>query len=340
MKGFILFGCFLAAVALVVFLQWQPELPAPHPSTQAKTSAPANWASAEPIQPIPPVPNLDPAKVAIGEKLFRDVRISRDNTLSCVTCHQLERSGADSLPHSVRMGGTLTPMHTPTIFNVSLNFRLFWDGRKKTLEEQIQSPLDTQTEWHEVLGKLHDDPDYQSAFAKAYPQEGMTETTLKDAVVTFERSLLTPNSRFDRYLRGQKNAITAREKTGYRLFKDYGCISCHQGVNVGGNLFQKLGVIKDFFSMHPVTDADMGRHNVTKQEADRHVFRVPSLRNVAVTAPYLHNGSVSTLREAVNEMAEHQLGRPIPEQDVDLIIEFLHTLTGEYRGKPLQDGQG
>lgn len=340
MKGFFLFGSLLTAVVVVVSFIWRPALSTRPLPSHAMASIPANWASAEPIQPIPPVPDLDPAKVSIGEKLFRDVRISRDNTVSCATCHQLEYAGDDGLPHSARMDGTLTPMHTPTIFNVSLNFRLFWDGRKKTLEEQIQSPRDTQTVWHEVLGKLRNDPDYQAQFAKAYPREGMTETTLKDAIVTFERSLVTPDSRFDRYLRGQKNAITTREKMGYRLFKDYGCISCHQGVNVGGNLFQKLGVIKDYFSTHPVTDADMGRYNVTKQETDRHVFRVPSLRNVAVTAPYLHNGSIPTLRDVIHEMAEHQLGRPIPDQDVDLIIEFLRTLTGEYRGKLLQDGRG
>ena len=340
MKGFLLLGFSLVGLAALVLLGWQQPPPArplpavtPSPSFTFQTHA-------EPIQPIPPAPRLDPAKVAIGAKLFRDVRISKDNSTACATCHRLEYAGVDGLPHSPRIGGTLTPMHTPTIFNVSLNFQLFWDGRKKTLEEQILAPLDTQTDWREVLAKLHNDPDYKSAFAQAYPGEGMTETTLKHAVVTFERSLLTPGARFDRYLDGQENAITEREKAGYRLFKEYGCTACHQGVGVGGNLFQKLGIMRDYFAGRTVTDADLGRYNVTKQEADKHVFRVPSLRNVAVTPPYFHDGSIPTLRDAVHEMADHQLGRPIPEHDVDLIVEFLHTLTGTYQGKPLQGGPG
>lgn len=339
MKGLILLGLCLAVLIAVLEFRGQHTLPERPLQDATSASTSAFKVSAEPIQAIPAVPKLDPAKVALGEQLFRDVRISRDNSIACATCHQLELSGADGLPHSRRMGGSMTPMHTPTIFNVSLNFQLFWDGRKKTLEEQIQAPLDTQTEWHEVLGKLRDDPEYKGAFAEAYPGEGMTERTLKDAVVTFERSLLTPGARFDRFLEGEQNAITEREKSGYRLFKDYGCAACHQGANVGGNLFQKLGIMKEFFVGRPVTDTDMGRYNVTKLEADRHVFRVPSLRNVAVTAPYFHDGSVTTLRDAVHEMAEHQLGRPIPEADVDLIVEFLHTLTGEYRGKPLRDAR-
>ena len=340
MKGFILLGLSVVVLAVVALINWQHEPPARFLPATTNATASTQQASPEPIQPIPPAPNLDPAKVALGETLFRDVRISRDNSIACATCHQLEHAGADGLPHSRRMGGTMTPLHTPTIFNVSLNFRLFWDGRTKTLEEQIQAPRDTQTEWREVRNKLGNDPEYSAAFKRAYPGEGMTEETLKHAVVTFERSLLTPSARFDRYLGGQEDAINEREKTGYRLFKGYGCATCHQGVNVGGNFFQKLGVIKPYFVGRTVTDADLGRYNATKLEADRHVFRVPSLRNVAVTPPYFHDGSVPTLREAVHEMADHQLGRAIPEQEVDLIVEFLHTLTGEYRGKRLQDGRG
>ena len=167
----------------------------------------------------------------------------------------------------------------------------------------------------------------------------MSEVTLKHAIVTFENSLLTPGARFDRYLLGEENAITEQEKAGYRLFKSYGCAACHQGVNVGGNMFQKIGIMRDYFSDRKTTDADLGRYNVTKQEADKYVFRVPSLRNVAITPPYFHNGSIPTLRDAINEMAEYQLGRKIPEQDVDLLIAFLKTLTGEYQGKPLSGGQ-
>lgn len=334
MRGFIFLGVGLAAATTA--LLWRPEPPARIPLPEIKTLSVANWAVQEPILPIPPAPHFDPDKVALGEKLFRDVRISKNNSIACATCHHLEFSGADGLPRSIRMDGTQTTLHTPTIFNVSLNFQLFWDGRKKHLEEQIQTPRDTQTEWHEVLAKLRNDPDYKPAFLKAYPGEGMTEETLKNAIVIFERSLVTPNAPFDRYLRGQDNAISDKAKSGYRLFKDYGCISCHQGVNIGGNLYQKLGVIVDYYNKNSATDADLGRYNLTKLEADKFVFRVPSLRNVAVTAPYFHNGSIPSLREAILIMADHQLGRPISEQDVELIIEFLNTLTGEYRDKPLK----
>lgn len=291
--------------------------------------------STEPIQPIPPPPALDPEKVVLGEMLFRENRVSKDNTKSCNSCHQLDLAGADGLAHSLRVGGELAPYHTPTIFNVSLNFQLFWDGRKKSLDEQIQTPRDLQTDWKEVLVKLRNDSAYQTAFARAYPRQGMSVLTLQDAIVTFERSLLTPGARFDRFLLGDEQAITGQEKNGYRLFKSYGCTACHQGVNVGGNMFQKMGVMQEH--VHATsTPADLGRYSITKREEDRHVYRVPSLRNVAVTAPYFHDGSIATLPEAIHEMAKYQLGRPIPKQDIDLIVAFLHTLTGEYRGKPLQ----
>ena len=339
-KGFLLLLLILAGFVLVATLWWQrPAAPRLAPAIASTTDRPMPQASTEPILPIPTLPKSDPAKVALGEMLFRDPRISKDNRLACISCHHLDRGGEDGLPHSPKTGGSMTRMHTPSIFNVSLNFQLFWDGRKKTLEEHIETPRETQTEWREVLAKLRNDPEYQAAFARAYPQQGMSEATLKHAVVTFENSLLTPGARFDRYLLGEENAITEQEKAGYRLFKSYGCAACHQGVNVGGNMFQKIGIMRDYFIDRKTTDADLGRYNVTKQEADKYVFRVPSLRNVAITPPYFHNGSIPTLRDAINEMAKYQLGREIPEQEVELIIAFLHTLTGEYRGKVLSGGQ-
>lgn len=320
----------LAALALYLFNTQTPSVPV---LAEINVTLLPESNSAEPLQPLPPAPTLDATKVAAGESLFRDVRISHDNTISCNSCHHLDTAGVDGLKHSARMDTTMTPMHTPTIFNVSLNFRLFWDGRTKSLEEQIENPRDSQTSWPEVLAKLQDDRAYQAIFAKAYPGEGMTVTTLKNAVVTFERSLLTPGARFDRYLLGDTTAISEREKAGYHLFKNYGCTACHQGVNAGGNMYQKIGIMRDFFTERTITDADLGRYKLTHNEADKHVFRVPSLRNVAVTPPYFHDGSVKTLRDAINEMAEHQLGRAIPAADVQLILEFLQTLTGEYQGK-------
>lgn len=320
---------FLITILLIGLASWVPAHSAP-PQSQARDTR-------EPIQPVPAPPALNPLKVALGEKLFREKRVSKNNTMSCNTCHQLDLAGADGLARSPRVGGELAPFHTPTIFNVSLNFQLFWDGRKKFLEEQIETPRDLQTDWKEVLAKLRGDPAYVAAFTHAYPDEGMSVRTLKEAIVTFERTLLTPGARFDRFLLGDDKAITEQEKTGYQLFKSYGCAACHQGVNVGGNMFQKMGVMQaHLHTRQSITPADLGRFNITQREEDRHVYRVPSLRNVALTAPYFHDGSIATLPEAIHKMAKYQLGRPIPKKDIDLIVVFLHTLTGEYRGKPLQ----
>lgn len=293
----------------------------------------------EPIRPIPSPPALDPLKVDLGERLFRDPRVSRDGTIACASCHVMGLAFTDRQAKSRRVGGELTEFNTPTLLNVTLNFRLFWNGRAKQLEDQIAHPLDTGTEWNAVLRKLKTDPELAPRFARAYPQ-GMTEATLQDAIVSFERSLVTPNARFDRYLRGDKNAITREEEEGYHLFKSYGCASCHQGANVGGNMFQKLGVMRDFFKEHgPLHEADMGRYNITKQEQDRHVFRVPSLRNIALTAPYLHDGTAEDLREVIGIMGQYQLGREIPPRDADRLIAFLRTLSGEYRGQALDQAR-
>lgn len=292
--------------------------------------------SNEPIQPLPPPPVLDRRKLVLGERLFHDPRLSRDQSVSCASCHNLKLGGADGKPRSVRPGGALTPVNTPSIFNVAFNFRLFWDGRAGSLEGHIQGPMeDTGTDWQTVLPRLRQDPTYVTAFAAAYP-DGLTTAAVQDALMTFERSLVTPNGRFDRYLRGDRNAITAEEKEGYRLFKAYGCAACHQGVNAGGNMYQKVGVMGDYFDKRgDLTPADLGRYNVTGLERDRYMFRVPGLRNVALTAPYLHDGRIKTLEDAVKGMSKFMLGRPIEPREVKLIVQFLHTLNGEYNGQPL-----
>jgi cytochrome c peroxidase len=182
---------------------------------------------------------------------------------------------------------------------------------------------------------LSADPDYKNAFTKAYP-DGVTMNNVQSALATYERTLISANSRFDQYLSGDTDILTTDEKYGYQRFKDYGCIACHQGVNVGGNLFQRFGVFYDPFAVRGNTGAaDLGRYTITGREEDRHVFRVPSLRNVAVTSPYFHDGSATSLAEAVDIMARSQLGRELPRDDIDLIIRFLRTLTGVYRGQSL-----
>lgn len=302
----------------------------------------AGPAREEPIAPVEPDRTLDPAKVALGRMLFQDVRLSGGNVRACTSCHEFDLGGADGLAHSQGANGQLEPFNTPTVFNVAANFRLNWRGNFKSLEAHNEAvllePRLMNARWAEVLPKLTQDAAYRSAFESAYGGAPSREAVL-DALVVFQRSLSTPDARFDRYLRGDVTAITADEKRGYELFKAYGCIACHQGRNVGGNLFQKFGVFSDPFSGRSDDDIpDLGRFAVTGREADRRVFRVPSLRNVALTAPYFHDGSADTLDAAVAIMAQSQLGRTMPQADRALIIEFLGTLTGEYLGKPLSPG--
>jgi cytochrome c peroxidase len=297
----------------------------------------------EPIAPIPLDQAMDPRKVALGEALFQDTRLSKDNQNACSSCHALDQGGGDGLALSRGLGDVPGKRNSPSIFNSALNFRLMWDGRFSTPEEQIEAAIHDSsvmgTSWPEIMAKLAPDQPLQKTLASIYP-EGMQPETITDAIATYERSLTTPNARFDKFLRGDATAISADEREGYRLFKTYGCASCHQGVNVGGNMLQVFGVLGtpgDYFrSLGTTTQPDFGLYNITKTEADRYVFRVPSLRNVALTAPYFNDGSAATLTDAVDAMAKYQLGRKMPAQDNALIVDFLRTLTGEYRGKSLE----
>ena len=298
----------------------------------------------EPITPVAPREAADAGKVELGRQLFQDVRLSRGNIVACASCHRLDRGGDDDRARSIGLDGRPLDFNTPTIFNAARNFRLNWRGNFRTLEEQNEAvlldPRLMNTTWEELLSKLRADHDYRSAFAALYGT-GPKPAQVLDALAGFQRSLVTPDGRFDRYLRGERNAITEEEKRGYELFKAYGCIACHQGMNVGGNLFQKFGIFQDPFAQRAaITEADLGRFALTGEEADRHVFRVPSLRNVAVTAPYFHDGSTVSLSEAVEIMARSQLGRDLPVQDINAIVAFLGTLTGEYEGRPLGPGAG
>ena len=295
--------------------------------------------SEEPIRPLPKSLALDGQKVALGRDLFNEASLSRDNSVSCASCHSLHKGGADQRVHSLGINGAEGTLNAPTVFNCGFNFRQFWDGRANSLEEQVDGPLQNPTEmgskWDDVLGRLRASAEDSMAFGKIYP-DGVRRENVKDAIAQYERSLVTPNSRFDKYLRGDKNAITESEKAGYGKFKSYGCASCHQGINVGGNMFATLGEVQDYFNDRGhVTQADFGRFNVTGKNEDKFVFKVPSLRNVALTAPYFHDGSTKTLKEAVQTMAKYQLGRPLSDQSVDEIVQFLKTLTGEFEGKQL-----
>ncbi len=293
----------------------------------------------EPIQPLFSIKKLNPDKVSLGKKLFHEPRLAHNNDMACASCHFLQSGGADCHIQSRGRGGSELGVNSLTVFNSSLNHRLFWDGRARTLEEQIDfvvtNPLEFATQWPVLINKLKQNNEYKKSFGELY-SDGITAANIRNAIATFERSLITVNSRFDQYLRGDVNAISALEKSGYQLFKSYGCIACHQGRNVGGNMFQKLGVIEEFFDGEDAEKkGNLGRFNVTGHERDRHVFRVPSLRLVVLTPPYFHNGSAKTLYDAIKVMAKYQLGRTIPDDDIKRIIAFLKTLPGEYQGQPL-----
>jgi len=293
-----------------------------------------------PIQPIVEVQNLNQEIVALGEMLFHEPRLSSTNTVSCANCHNLQMGGVDHLVESIGVNGGKGNINSPTVFNAALNIAQFWDGRVDTLIDQIDrpihNPVELGSEWSQIISKLNSDKTYKKLFEKLYA-DGMTSDNIKNAISTFEQSLLTVNSPFDRYLNGEQGALSDSAKEGYALFKEYGCVACHQGRNVGGNLYQRLGIMGDYFSDRgtEITESDLGRFNVTGLEEDKHVFRVPSLRLAPLTAPYFHDGSAATLKDAIRVMIKYQLGRTASEKDEELIIEFLNSLVGEYNGNRL-----
>jgi len=291
----------------------------------------------EPIQPIPMDLGLNPLEVSLGEKLFKDVRLSPTNNMSCESCHYNHLGGGDALRYSTDIEGKLRTRNTLTIFNLSFQPILHWDGRFVDIYSQIEFSLtdSLKVKWPETLVYLNENVNYQALFKKAYQVDATKKLVIR-ALYIYQKSLITPSSRFDQYLLGKKNVITQDEEKGYQLFKQYGCISCHHGTAVGGQMFAHFGVFANYFEDRgDIIQADYGRFNITKRESDKFRFKVPSLRNIAVTGPYFHDGSVEDLGEAVEVMAKYQLGVVIPAADVEHIVLFLKTLTGRLRGKSL-----
>jgi cytochrome c peroxidase len=320
----------LAPTSHVVALGETQPAPAERPSPPGVPSA---------IEPLPRHVRVDPARAALGERLFTDARLSGDQRVSCADCHVLSLGGANGESHtSLPEREEPVPVNVPTIFNLAFDFRYGWDGRYKTLEQvldfAIASKATMDSSFVDAAARLKRDAPLANDFASAYPQ-GLNEVSLRDALAAYCRSAITPNARFDRFLR-RELSLEPDELRGYEAFRDYGCVSCHQGVNVGGNMLQRLGVMLPYFTdARPAAPTDLGRYNLTRDERDRYVFRVPSLRNVARTAPYLHDGSAATLEQAVAVMARYQLGRDLPAETSQQLVAFLRTLTGEYHGKPL-----
>jgi cytochrome c peroxidase len=275
-------------------------------------------ASDEPIMPVPRPVISDTGRVALGAALFADPRLSGTGTRSCSSCHDLRTNGATEQRRDRALDGSLLKRNTNTVFNATLSFRLQWSGNTRTFEEQaagsITNPQLMGASRQGVVNGLRADPRMVKRFGAAYGHDPDWPTLL-DAIAAFERTLVTPDSRFDLWLDGDRAALTSRELAGYEMFKSIGCVSCHQGVNVGGNLFERWGAVNPL------------------GVRDREVLRVPSLRNVATTPPYFHDGGAPTLDVAIHRMAAAQLGRDLTDQDVALITAFLRTLTGRYNGR-------
>ena len=286
-------------------------------------------AADEPIQPLRPVQEINLAQVELGKKLYFDPRLSKSGFISCNSCHNLSMGGTDNLKTSIGHNWQQGPINSPTVLNSSLNVAQFWDGRAADLKAQAGGPIANPAEMAashtlavDVLASI---PEYVIEFKQVFGQDQITIDEVTQAIAEFEKTLVTPNSLFDRWLLGDKDAITATELAGYNLFKTSGCVACHNGPAVGGNSFQKMGVVEPY---HTANKAE-GMAAVTGQDADRFKFKVPTLRNVALTYPYFHDGAAQTLTEAVDTMGRLQLGKKFTPEENAMIVAFLKTLTGD-----------
>ena len=321
--------------------------------TEAKGAVVAAWAAdwrakyyndgtaGEPVRPIAQSLEVDEAKAELGRILYHDTRLSVDNTVSCASCHGLNTAGVDNKQYSEGVGGQFGGVNAPTVYNAVYNFVQFWDGRAATLALQAAGPPLNPVEmgcqsFDEIVAKLAKDRALTKAFKSVYP-DGWSEANITDAIAEFERTLITPNSRFDNYLRGDSSALTAEEVEGYELFKKYNCATCHAGANLGGLSYELMGQYADYFADRgtELTTEDNGRFKETALERDRHRFKVPGLRNVALTYPYFHDGTEPSLKEAVCKMGTYQVGVELKDVEEDKIVAFLNTLTGEYNGVQL-----
>nr|WP_315972989.1 cytochrome-c peroxidase [Shewanella sp. NFH-SH190041] len=285
--------------------------------------------AAEPISIIPPAKITEPDKVELGKMLYFDPRLSKSGFISCNSCHNLSLGGVDAIPTSIGDQWQQGPINAPTVLNANYMLAQFWDGRAKDLQEQAGGPIANPKEMgysHELaVETIASMPAYRAKFNAVYGNNKITIDRLTDAIAAFEKTLVTPNSPFDHYLQGNQQAISPEAKAGYALFKNSGCIACHQGPAVGGTMYMKMGLFKPFHTNNPA----QGRKDVTGNNADKFVFKVPTLRNIELTYPYFHDGSVWTLEQAVNTMADIQLNRHFTTKQTQELVAFLRSLTGE-----------
>ncbi|WP_181442022.1 cytochrome-c peroxidase [Swingsia samuiensis] len=299
----------------------------------------------EVIQPIPESMPVDWKKAELGRQLFFDKHLSGNDQLNCASCHGLNKGGVDNLVTATGINGQKGPINTPSVYNSTFNLEQFWNGRAKDLKAQAAGPVMNPVEmgshdWEGVATKIRSLPNYVSEFTAVYGKDEISQNTVTDAIAEYEKTLITPDSRFDLYLKGQSNAITDQEKRGYERFKQIGCSGCHSGVAVGGDAFEILGLEGPYFEDRhtKLTPADEGRFSFTKDRSDYQRFKIPNLRNVELTGPWFHDGSAKTLEDAVRKMARYETpDHDISDQDVADIVAFLKTLTGKYQGVPLKD---
>lgn len=316
----------------------QPKADAPATAVSVSDATKKMFASLPSEYPNPENA-LSEEKISLGRMLYYETRLSKNHDISCNSCHDLANYGVDGKPVSPGHKGQLGGRNSPTVYNAGNHIAQFWDGRAKDLEAQAKGPVTNPIEMAmpseaQVVKTLASMPGYVEAFKKAFPKEAspITFDNMARAIGAFERKLVTP-SRFDKFLGGDESALTSQEKEGLNTFVQSGCIACHMGQGVGGQGYFKLGQVKAW-----PDQKDLGRFEVTKNEADKMVFRAPSLRNVEKTGPYFHDGSIATLDEAIQKMGEHQLGKTLTSAEVASIASFLKSLTGElpsaYIAKP------
>jgi cytochrome c peroxidase len=320
-----------------VIIEWAKNVRAQHYKSPAVSEEFAN----EPLQPLMDSLPTNHEKVVLGYDLYHDMRLSADTTVSCATCHALETGGVDRLRYSKGIKGQFGGVNAPTVYNSALNFAQFWDGRAADLQAQAAGPPLNPVEmgyksFDEICSVLSGDKIFVGKFTKVYP-DGLNEKNITDAIAEFEKTLLTP-SRFDKYLKGDKTALTDAEIIGYETFKSSKCATCHVGVNIGGQSYEYFGIKDNYFDYRGtgLTDGDNGRFAVTGEESDRHKFKTPTLRNVMITYPYLHDGSVNSIDSAIALMSEYQGGKKVSAEDTKKIVDFLNALTGEYKGEILK----
>lgn len=317
-------------------LDWVTTSRANHYATKLATPERAN----EPLQPLPSSIPFDAKKAVLGQKLFNDKRFSADNTIGCVGCHGLDKAGTDNSRFAEGIRKQFGDINAPTVFNAAFNVKQFWDGRAADLQEQAGGPPFNPIEmgskdWKEITDKLEQDAALTAEFKLVYP-DGWSDKNITEAIAEYEKTLITPNSRFDQWLMGKNDALSAQEVEGYQRFKSYRCASCHVGKSVGGQSFEYMDLKADYFAQrgNPL-GSDKGLKAFTGKDEDLHRFKVPNLRNIELTGPYLHDGTVVTLDESVRVMGVYLSGMDVPQADRDLIVAFLRTLTGEFQGKKL-----